>query len=555
MIKLNFKTFILSCVLVFITNPVINAMPFKRDLNEKGKSAYSTGARPTAVKRAFGIDRAAASAVTSGTNNCLVILVKFSDGTTTFSPVQINSLLFTNGTYPTGSMSDYYREVSYGALTVTGTAKGWFTLPQSRAYYAGNAGGMGEGHYPENSQGMVEDALNAANSALDFSQYTIDSLIIVYSGYYDATGEDKTMVFPHKWALSEGGPGPLTYDGKTFDEYAVISEINGMENPDLPPPTTICGVGIYCHEFGHLLGLPDLYDTDYSSEGLGLFCLMAAGEYGADNYSPERPTQLSPWCKVKLGWVSPVTITENAIPQQINNIETSQEIYKVIADYSLKGNNEYFLVVNSQKKGYNADMPGSGLLVYHVDETVSGFEAGKPNDNELHKYVDLEEADDKGDLDESRSRGDAGDYFSTGVDFSNLFSIEAGVANSNAYPAGNNTQGRRIAFTITNISASSSTMKADLIIKAADTDVPTAHRSNIFTPNYDGYHDSIIFSEASGDYDISIYDIAGRKVRRLININQWDGKDEKNNIVESGVYIYQINNNGTMANGTVVVAK
>ena len=64
-------------------------------------------------------------------------------------------------------------------------------------------------------------------------------------------------------------------------------------------------IGVFCHEFGHVLGLPDLYDTDNSSEGLGQWCLMASGSWGGNGSSPQTPTHMSAWCKQKLGWVTP----------------------------------------------------------------------------------------------------------------------------------------------------------------------------------------------------------------------------------------------------------
>ena len=235
-------------------------------------------------------------------------------------------------------------------------------------------------------------------------------------------------------------------------------------------------------------------------------------------------------------------------------IENYPDVFKVISNYSLKGNSEYFLIANRQALGFDSDMFGSGLVVYHVDETVSGLVAGNPNDNEQHKYVDLEEADGEDDLDH-RNKGDSEDFFAGSTSYSSFTNPL-----SNTYPtdfSDSSDDGRRTAISVTNISASASTMTADITVTASDTSVPTTTKKNIFTPNYDGYNDKAVFSEATGTgYTIYIYDMAGRQVRSLSGTNEWDGLDSSGGSLPGGVYIYQIRQeNGSITSGAVILAK
>ena len=509
--------------------------------------------RASAVKKtAFGLDTPARkpfAAPSTGTNRCVVILIQLAGETGTKTVGDFYNLLFSKETYPTGSMNDYYQEASYGVLTVTGTVKGWYTAAHPHSWYADNESGQGD--YPQNSQGLVEEAIAAADADIDFSQFDtdgdgyVDSLFVVFSGY---TNGDDDMIWPHKWELSSaaGGPGEITKDGVKINVYSVEPEKSLFA-----PYLDIVEIGVFCHEHGHVLGLPDLYDTDVSpaetSQGLGNFCLMSGGAWGADGKHPERPVQPSAWVKCYLGWVTPTLVTDNLYAEQIKGIGDNKAVYKVYADYINKGNAEYFLVCNRQKYGFDSSLFGSGILIFHVDESVPGFDDGAVNDDETHKYVDLEEADGKNELDSKASSGDADDFFS--LDTGNT-SFSSGTN-----PSSDNYRGNRIAFEVSNISASAPTMTADIIVKKNEYGVPTVAKSNIFTPNSDGYNDEITFPLLAGTYDIDIFDVNARKVRTLSNTNVWNGKDENGADVETGVYIYRIRQDGAVTNGSVVIAR
>ena len=170
-------------------------------------------------------------------------------------------------------------------------------------------------------------------------------------------------------------------------------------------------IGVFAHEFGHAFGLPDLYDTDDDngdSEGIGNWGLMAGGSWGGDGASPETPSHMSAWSKEFLGWINPTVVGGDQTPATIKNVEENDKSYKIAVD-----SNEYYLVSNRQKKGFDANLPQSGLLIWHINQAVvnAGLPNNRVNSDENSKGVDLEGADGNNDLDNTTNRGDAGDIF------------------------------------------------------------------------------------------------------------------------------------------------
>jgi len=233
-------------------------------------------------------------------------------------------------------------------------------------------------------------------------------------------------------------------------------------------------IGVVCHEFGHALGLPDLYDRDDEngiSEGVGNWCLMAGGSWGGDGSSPELPCHMSAWCKEVMGWIEPVVLDENAYQQLIPAVLDTPLVYKLWTKGNIKPftydsgaglgltadvGEEYFLVENRQQKGFDIKIAGSGLLIWHVDNTVGR----RQNDDEKHKLVDLEEADARQDLDFARNRGDDGDMY-PGKSVNRFFNR---TSNPNSLDYFDDVT--KVA--INNISDSADSMYADLEIIARD---------------------------------------------------------------------------------------
>ena len=159
-------------------------------------------------------------------------------------------------------------------------------------------------------------------------------------------------------------------------------------------------LGVSAHELGHLLfGFPDLYDTDYTSAGIGNWCLMAGGSWNAGGDTPAHP---SAWCKAKQGWVQVENVTADG-PLTLTDVKSSRTVQRLRTGG--QDSAEYFLLENRQRTGYDAELPGDGLLVWHVDDSRTD------NSDENHFLVGLLQADGLRELEQDLNRGDGGDCY------------------------------------------------------------------------------------------------------------------------------------------------
>jgi immune inhibitor A len=329
----------------------------------------------------------------------LLLLVDFDDNpadSLTYPVSYYDSLLFSVGQNPWGSMREYFLENSGGKLDVRGVTVGWYRMPELYSYYVDGKRGLGS--YPHNAQKLVEDAVKAADWDINFSNFDndgpdgipdsgdddgyLDALFIAHAGPGYEETVDTTDIHSHKWVLLF----PLVVDGVIVRPYTMQPE-NGK-------------TGVFCHEFGHDLGLPDLYDRDYSSRGLGGWSLMAFGVWNAFGL---RPSHLDAWSKIKVGFATPVVPTTNVEDVSFPPVELEPVIYKLWD--SGTGDWEYFLAERREKVGFDDYLPGTGLLIYHVDETVGN------NDRAFHYKVALEQADGQWNLESNVNVGDDGDPF------------------------------------------------------------------------------------------------------------------------------------------------
>lgn len=345
--------------------------------------------------------------------NALVILVDFSDNpadSLNHPPAEYEDLLFSEGTHPTGSMNDWYLENSYNEVGINGIVTPWVRLPQTYDYYTNNDNGFGA--YPMNAQKMTEDAVLAVDSLVDFSQFDndndgyVDALFIVHAGPgAESTGNDGD-IWSHSWVMND----TLNRDGVTLYGYTTEPEVQG---------SGLVTMGVFGHEFGHALGLPDLYDTDYSSDGVGMWSMMAGGSWGGGG---TKPVHFDAWSKMQMGWLAPQNIIDDSSDVILPPVENSPSSLRMWTDG--QAGSEYFLLENRQETGFDVSLPGEGLLIWHIDETVSG------NSDDWHKLVTLEQADGNNDL-ENGNGSDGGDPFPgyTGnTEFTGLT-----TPNSNAY--------------------------------------------------------------------------------------------------------------------------
>lgn len=373
-----------------------------------------------------------AAVPSTGVGKIPVILVTFPDTLPTYSPMQFYDLLFGRDT---NSLSDYYREVSYGTFDVSaGSSKkvfGWFTASKPHDYYGANDG-AGNDRWPGDL--AYEAVRQAAEAGVNFAEYDtngdcyVDMVAIVHSGSGEDAGGSSTDIWAHSWSLSEAKSAGYSHYG-AYDTGTVCPSDHSkkimvddytMQAERFPGAMGMQTIGVFAHEYGHALGLPDLYDTDGTSQGVGNWSLMGDGLWnsvGSEGEFPlvgNRPAHLDAWCKYKLGWTKPKQVSGTLSNVSLRAASAAPDVYQFLSGSPAKG--EYFLVENRQKSGFDAGLPGSGLLIWHVDAAVGNntkecWPGGPYSCSSRHYKVALVQADGRNELDENINRGDNGDPF------------------------------------------------------------------------------------------------------------------------------------------------
>ncbi len=317
---------------------------------------------------------------TTGTVRILVLLVQFTDVPATQTPAFVDGV-FNDASPGAKSMHAYYSEVSLGTLTIQATVIAmWFQSVHPMSDYGADGPTP-----PDDANGkiyrLVTETVRLADPTVDFSQFdangdgVVDHITIVHAGAGQEAGGSSDLIWSHRWAVLDADPTvpgsqSLTADRVQIYGYTMVSE-------DSP-------VGVVAHEFGHDLALPDLYDTDGSSDGAGIWDIMAGGSW---NGAPAgtSPADMSAWSRIRLGWIAPTEVTTALIDTSVAQVETSGKAFRL----SIPGasSSEYFLIENRESVGFDAALPGSGLLIWHVDDSLSS------NDVDTHRRLDLVEAD------------------------------------------------------------------------------------------------------------------------------------------------------------------
>ena len=315
----------------------------------------------------------------TGKKKGIIILVNFTDKKFATGNNQAlyeriaNKENFSEGNFK-GSMYDYFYAQSEGKFELTFDVVGPYDVSQKMSYYGGNDSSGDDLHPAE----MVIEALKKADPDVNFKDYDwdgngeVDQVYVVYAGKGEADGGATSTIWPHEWQLSAAnyygdGSGPQKLDGVTIDTYACGSELDGSSR--------IAGIGTMCHEFSHCLGYPDFYDTDYSGgQGMGYWDLMDSGSYNGDGYQPAGYTSYERWV---AGWKEPIVLSSTQSVTGMKAINDGGESYII---YNHGNTNEYFLLENRQKTGWDASLPGKGLLIFHVDYDATIWANNKPND-------------------------------------------------------------------------------------------------------------------------------------------------------------------------------
>jgi immune inhibitor A len=322
----------------------------------------------------------------------LVLGVEFSDKPAQIPIDTIYQRFF--GDY-INSMKEYYKEVSYSRYVPHGEIHGWYRAPNPSTYYTDKQNGFGK--YPNSAERLVEDVVEIASNDpnIDWASFDnnnngyIDNLIVVHSGAEAAWTGDINDFWAHVWII----PEPKIIQGRYVWIYAMTSEYLGKpEDPQV--------IGGDCHEHGHQLGLPDLYDTSYVTNGVGAYSLMGAGSWGNMGMTP---THLDAWSKYVLGFTDPIIDTIGTA--YIDNAETSPTIFK----YMTEDPKQYFLVENRQKVLYDKYLPSEGLFIWRINENQIDNQTYNNNKNDY--LVGLIQADNLKDLENRANNGDLGDPY------------------------------------------------------------------------------------------------------------------------------------------------
>lgn len=397
---------------------------------------------------------------TVGTGSAIVIPVEFTDKPKRNDiPSNYFEILFNSeganwsniNPYNVGSVKEFYKENSYNQFDVTATILPWYTAQNTYSHY------INDGNHGFNGGVFVlvrEVLQRAVNSGYDLRNY--DAVFVIHSG----EGAEWTGNVNDIW--SHASTVYVNIGGTSVPiRYSIEPEY--MEDEGKIIPST---VGVFVHEMGHSFGqLPDLYDRDYSSFGLGRWSLMAGGSWngpqGPSGYSMGgSPSHFDAWCKIKLGWVTPIVPKNNLSNVSIPPVEIEPVIYMLWTDGVI--GDEYFLLENRRKIGFDSYLRGEGLLIYHVDEgmrkTQNDHEWYPGLDPSKHYLVALEQANGLWQLEKRLSSGNMGHPYPGSTN--NQTFDENSTPNSKAYfeiPT---------AVAVRNIAISGNNITCDIYVKS-----------------------------------------------------------------------------------------
>ena len=339
-----------------------------------------------------------------GKHKIPVILVEFSDvefsvenPKATFDKYLNGKELFNKETDPEmgqnyASVAKYFKDMSFGKFEPEFEVYGPVNLGKPLATY-------GAGYSSEENMGLLlTDACTAVDDEVDFTQYdsnddgNIDLIYIIYAGFSQSiAGNSTDCIHPKSGYLSLA----KSFDGMDVKRYGVNNELNGTPADQANGPI-INGIGLFCHEFSHCMGLPDLYPKSGSiaeaciNQNMDYWSLMDAGEYTANGY---RPTAYTAWERERLGWMEIGTLTGPS-NVELKSLDEGGAAFRIYNDKDETGH-EYYIVENVQNNGWNKNLFGNGLMVTHVDYLSSQFSLGgcKVNNTGGHPRMHVMAAD------------------------------------------------------------------------------------------------------------------------------------------------------------------
>ncbi len=456
----------------------------------------------------------------------------------TFDSMLYSTGVYTGQQYRQGSLNDFYLENSYGNFHVMGGIAGnrWFRSTYNYSRYDDGNYMLGRGYQ------LASENVAQVDASVNFSQYDlnhdghIDALFMVHAG---SDGADDGNIH-HCWSHAISGFNYTTNDGVVIDGVTNVPEF-AMVTP--ARETTMCCIAVMCHEMGHLVGLPDLYDQSRYYWGPGYWGLMAYGAWGAGGNTPWSPSHMEAWSMNEAGFATPIVITHDTFDLHILDVETHPIIYKTWR--SGMNTDSCFYLENREQKGFDAPLPGAGLLIWHIDPTFGS----------MYRVVHLED--------------DSTDHLSHGHGVRpdpHVYHPELGAASDPlpgiwdrtrfdnlSNPNSKNTNGQPTDVNVTNIHLLGDTVVCDVWFGESGIEVqpgPTAASGLRLAPN--PVRSAAVvryYLPRAGLANLGLYDISGKLVRRLATGHQHSG--ENTAVVDrsgqgiaplaSGIYLLRLN--------------
>lgn len=325
----------------------------------------------------------------TGSRKGLVILVNFANlEMSSQTASQDYNRMFNEPGYAdnshVGSVHDYFSDQSYGLFDLTFDVVGPVTVSRNYGYYGSDSM---SGYNDINVSEMIVEACRLVDEYVDYRNYDwdadgeVDQVYIIYAGYGQATGGAKNTIWPHESYLSES----LTLDNVRISQYACSNELYGS----IGTQHTLMGIGTACHEFSHCLGLPDLYDTNYSGAfGMSYWGLMDRGSYNGPKGIGEVPCGYTAFERWFTGWLDFTDIEKSQKIEGLPCLEAQPVAYRIVNDGN---NNEYYTLENRQPDkwfSYVAQHNGlHGLLVTHIDYNLNAWSTNKVNSMPTHQRM------------------------------------------------------------------------------------------------------------------------------------------------------------------------
>lgn len=352
-------------------NTIHDLAPIARQMAAKKRSAAKRCGRPDRLPSKDDIS------VFKGSKKALVILAAFSDKSFSkgddaivkfYGEVLNQEGYSQNGA--AGSVHDYFKDMSRGEFDLTFDIVGPVKVSKSATYYGGPSPIMGGAdHIGE----FITEAIKKADEKcdIDWKKYDwdddgeVEQVFVLYAGYGQATGGPTGTIWPNAWTLDEAlqnndGNGGFSIDGVFINQYACSNELY------LDSGTVPMGLGVFCHEFSHCMGLPDMYDTNYgSTPTMGDWDLLAGGSYNGPQGIGWCPAGWTSYERAYAGWLELTELKAGDIIKGMTSLEEADGKAYVI--YNDNHKDEYYLLENHKGMGWDKYTPENGLLIIHVD--------------------------------------------------------------------------------------------------------------------------------------------------------------------------------------------